>query len=336
MVNVEPTVSAPEAAVTLARVLVIHGYGATPDAHWFPWLAEALRSRGVDVDVVELPAPDAPDARSWTEAVRVALGEPDPSTWIVAHSLGGITALRALAEQSAPWRLGGLVLVSGFTGRLASLPLLDAYLADDVDAEALVDRIGARFVLRSDADAYVPIEASDALARRLDARVHIEPGAGHFLADDGITRLPALTTLLPLHAAAFPDREEIVREYIRRVDAGDPALLDLYTDDVELWFPTYGTGRGKEAMRDFAAHLGSRLGSIEHDIDGLEIMHSGDRVVVEGREWGTTADGASWPEDRESGGRFCNVFVFRGDLISSVHIYVDPDFASSPAASRRL
>jgi hypothetical protein len=28
------------------------------------------------------------------------------------------------------------------------------------------------------------------------------------------------------------------------------------------------------------------------------------------------------------GGHFCNVFEFRGDLISRVHIYLDPDYAS--------
>jgi hypothetical protein len=27
------------------------------------------------------------------------------------------------------------------------------------------------------------------------------------------------------------------------------------------------------------------------------------------------------------GGHFCNVFEFRGDLISRVHIYLDPDYA---------
>jgi ketosteroid isomerase-like protein len=120
-----------------------------------------------------------------------------------------------------------------------------------------------------------------------------------------------------------------VREAFRLIDAGDPALLDLYTDDVELFFPKFGLGRGKDDMADFANRLWVDLASLEHDIDGLDIMVSGDHVIVEGHEWGTTADGDPWPDGKISTGRFCNVFTFRGTLISAVHIYVDPDFTSS-------
>lgn len=124
-------------------------------------------------------------------------------------------------------------------------------------------------------------------------------------------------------------RTEIVREYFCRVDAGDPTLIDLYTDDVELYFPKFGFGRGIDDMVDFAQRIGADLGSLTHDIDGLEFVVAGDRVVVEGAERGTTADGTPWPDGRVSTGRFCNVFTFRGLLISSVRIYTDPDFAST-------
>ena len=125
------------------------------------------------------------------------------------------------------------------------------------------------------------------------------------------------------------ERVAIVRDYFRKVDANDPALIDLYTEDVELYFPKFGFGHGKQDMAEFARRLGSGLGSLAHDIDGLDIMVAGDRIVVEGREWGTTADGDSWPDGKVSTGRFCNVFTFRGSLISAVHIYTDPDFTSS-------
>lgn len=134
--------------------------------------------------------------------------------------------------------------------------------------------------------------------------------------------------MVPDEVAA--QREEVVREYFRRVDRADPSLFDLYTDDVEVYFPKFGVGRGKEALAEFAQRLGADLGSLEHDIDELDIMQaSGDRVVVEGRERGTTADGRPWPDGVVSTGRFCNVFTFRDGLISSIHIYTDPDFTSS-------
>lgn len=124
----------------LRRVLIVHGYAAAPDAHWFPWLRDSLDTAGVNATVVTLPTPNAPKAAAWTATVSEAIGVPDAGTWIVAHSLGGITVLRALAALTEPWQLGGLVLVSGFTGALKSLPVLDEYLSTDIDAERIAKK----------------------------------------------------------------------------------------------------------------------------------------------------------------------------------------------------
>lgn len=151
--------------------------------------------------MVELPTPNAPEARTWESAVRAALGTTDEATSVVAHSLGGITALRVLASLPGEWRLGGLVLVSGFTGRLSALPMLDKYLRADVDAEGLTPNIGVRVVIRSDDEVFVPSFVSDQLAQRLNAGVRIQAGAGHFLAEDGITALPPVMEALRINAA---------------------------------------------------------------------------------------------------------------------------------------
>ena len=152
------------------------------------------------------------------------------------------------------------------------------------------------------------------------------------MADEGVDRWLDVLDGLVTNDDVVQQRHAVVREYFRRVDQASPDLIDLYTDDVEVYFPKFGFGRGKDAMAEFARRLGSDLGSLGHDIDGLDIMISGDRVIVEGREWGTTADGHAWPDGEVSTGRFCNVFTFRGDLISSVRIYTDPDFTSSHTA----
>jgi predicted alpha/beta hydrolase family esterase len=87
-------------------------------------------------------------------------------------------------------------LVAGFTEPLEALPELDGFLATDVDVEGTATRIRERTVIRSDTDPFVPPAASDDLARRLDAQLQVHPGAGHFTADDGVTRLPALLDLI--------------------------------------------------------------------------------------------------------------------------------------------
>ncbi|VFR21492.1 hypothetical protein ISE1_3756 [plant metagenome] len=123
-------------------------------------------------------------------------------------------------------------------------------------------------------------------------------------------------------------RIETVRDYFRKVDAKDPALLDLFTEDVEFFFPKFGPARGKAALARFAERIAQDAATLTHDIDGLVFTVDGDRIAVEGHEWGVTADGRSWPDGEVSQGRFANVFEFDGPLIRRTSIYVDPDVTS--------
>jgi ketosteroid isomerase-like protein len=124
-------------------------------------------------------------------------------------------------------------------------------------------------------------------------------------------------------------RVAIAMNYFRKVDNGDPSILDLMTEDVQIYFPKFGVGYGKAAVAEAAAGMMSTLRSIEHDFDRMTIISSGDFVVVEGFEKGVSIEGIEWPVPDRSEGRYCNVFEFRGDLIKRVHIYVDPDFTST-------
>lgn len=128
---------------------------------------------------------------------------------------------------------------------------------------------------------------------------------------------------MPDHA---DPRLETVRSYFRKVDAKDASLLDLFTDDVAFFFPKFGLARGKAAVAEFGRRIGADAARITHDIDGLVFTVDGDRIAVEGREWGVTADGRAWPDGEVSQGRFANVFEFDGPLIRRAFIYVDPDF----------
>ena len=195
-ITTRPNSAHSNPAQAVRRVIIVHGYAATPQDHWFPWLHSVLLNEGIDATVVTMPTPEKPQAPDWEATLKAALGTPDAGTWVVAHSLGAITALRVLESLPQPWRLGGLILISGFTGPLDSLPVLDDYLAHDIDAKRVASTINARYMIRSDADPYVPPIASDELAARLDAIVQVQSAAGHFLAEDGVTVLPEVFELL--------------------------------------------------------------------------------------------------------------------------------------------
>ncbi|WP_328891669.1 MULTISPECIES: nuclear transport factor 2 family protein [unclassified Streptomyces] len=126
-------------------------------------------------------------------------------------------------------------------------------------------------------------------------------------------------------------REEIVINYFRMVDAGNPAVIDIFTDDAQMFYPKFGFAVGKAQIGAFAQGLGRGIASLEHEIDGFTVLSSGNYVIVEGAENGTTTSGVDFPDGVSSFGLFCNVFEFEGELIKRTHIYVDPDFANTHA-----
>lgn len=81
------------------------------------------------------------------------------------------------------------MLVSGFVDPLPALPELDAYIEDGCDVEGMSSHIDRLTIIRSDADPYVPTGHTDRLADLLGVRAKVVPGAGHFLASDGVTSL---------------------------------------------------------------------------------------------------------------------------------------------------
>lgn len=128
------------------------------------------------------------------------------------------------------------------------------------------------------------------------------------------------------------DLVAVAVEYFRRSDAGRADIVDLFTDDVQIYFPKFGVGQGKAAYFDLAKGLLSVLASLAHDIDDFRCVASGNTVVVEGTTYGAAKDGAQWAGGKTSGGRFCSVFEFRDGLISRMHIYLDPDYLGANTA----
>lgn len=122
------------------------------------------------------------------------------------------------------------------------------------------------------------------------------------------------------------DVKAIAREYYVRLDAGRSDLLDLFADDVELYFPKFGIARGKAAFGQLVGGLLTRVATIQHDIDGLSYIVSGNRVAVEGTTSGTLHSGSAWRGGTTPGGRFASIFDIEGGLIRRMFVYLDPDY----------
>ena len=194
------------------RVILVHGFGAGPDDHWFPWLARTVRH----VEVPQLPHTETPEASTWASTIAERIGtSPDglAGLAIVTHSLGGLTALRAIERVIAcgspvngdGQHLAAFIAVAPFAQQLPPTgeAELDHFLVtglngflDGASPGELRPFLGPTTVIHSDNDPLVPRAASRRFATAISADVVTVPGAGHFLASDGVTSLPQVVAAL--------------------------------------------------------------------------------------------------------------------------------------------
>lgn len=197
------------------RVILVHGFGAEPRDHWFPWLARTVN----DIEVPRLPHPESPDASIWASIIadRVRAWRDGSAGLeglvIVTHSLGGLTALRAMERVIAYGSpadergrsLTAFIAVAPFAQQLPPTGEadLDSFLAtglrgflNGAGPRELRPFLGATTVIQSDNDPVVPQAASRQLAAEIEADVVTVSGAGHFLASDGVTSLPQVVQAL--------------------------------------------------------------------------------------------------------------------------------------------
>ena len=178
------------------RLVIVHGFMAAPEHHWFPWLQQQAEQSGLNVTVPKLPDSQAPQPEAWLDALTESIGEPDENCWLVGHSLGCITLLSYLTQRFPEAVAGGLLLVSGFSEPIPGLEMLDRFTREPVNAGSVIARISQRVVIGSLNDEIVPPEYSLRLSQQLSAPFYALPDHGHFLARDGVTELPLITTLL--------------------------------------------------------------------------------------------------------------------------------------------
>jgi hypothetical protein len=121
---------------------------------------------------------------------------------------------------------------------------------------------------------------------------------------------------------------KVAKDYFARLDAGNPRLVELFTEDAQIYFPKFGTGRGHSALLEVLTGLGGAIQSVQHLSDSFVYTLAGNRLAVEGATRGVLKSGTRWAAGETPAGRFCNVFEFRGALICRMYVYLDPDYGS--------
>ncbi|GAA1155671.1 hypothetical protein F4556_004853 [Kitasatospora gansuensis] len=187
----------------MSKVVVSHGYGASDDSVWFPYLTTELAKSGHQVTVPRLPGTAAPQLEPWRKTygeAALAAG-PAADTVLVGHSIGGVNLLRFL-ERHDP----------AVDGVFAGV-LLVAASAHEVGYDALAEFFEEPFDwarIRRAARGFRVLQAIDDPVNAPDPAAHVSA----FVTGLGAT---ALLTPTGAHFGATPDDHVEVPEAVRLV-----------------------------------------------------------------------------------------------------------------------
>lgn len=172
----------------MKKALVLHAWYATPESDWYPWLKGELEKKGYEVWMPELPTmpTNSPDMETMLKFIADKKFV-DMNTVVIGHSLGSVLALR-LAERTKFKR--GIVLAGWDYNDLT--PEHQNFWGTMMDHAKIRGSVGSWVMPISDNDPYVTPFIAQEMAGRLGAKVVLVGKKGHFLAKDGVDKLPEI------------------------------------------------------------------------------------------------------------------------------------------------
>lgn len=191
------------------RVFIVHGWEATPESDWFPWLKSELEKRRFEAIVPEMPDTVHPRIGSWVSTLSNTVGKPDDETILVGHSIGGQTVLRYLSTIEGDRKVRGTVIVASWTtlrsaalGDKESRDVANPWLTTPIDWDKAKEHSKQFTAIFSDNDPYVDLDVNEEFKSKLGAKIIVEHGKGHMNTEAGITELPSVLEEIILMAKA--------------------------------------------------------------------------------------------------------------------------------------
>ncbi|NOW04677.1 RBBP9/YdeN family alpha/beta hydrolase [Clostridium beijerinckii] len=175
------------------NIYVIHGYTSSSKSEWFPWLKEQFKDSSIKVSVPDMPDSGDPHLEPWLNHLHKCIMDIDENTILIGHSLGCITVLHYILEKNV--RIKGAILVSGFINKNPmdeQTEGLQEFVDSPLDVARIKSLIPKRIAITAIDDDIVPTEATQKLAKELDANLIILESGKHFIARDGYTKFPVL------------------------------------------------------------------------------------------------------------------------------------------------
>ncbi|HJM04709.1 MAG TPA: alpha/beta hydrolase [Candidatus Saccharimonadaceae bacterium] len=164
----------------MKQALILHGTEASPDANWFRSLERVLSDNDFTVWLPQLPDSATPNTKTYNSFL---LNNTDftfnDETILVGHSSGAVEILSLLQNLPDGVKVGDVYLVSAFMDTLG-WDALDGLFAEPYNYELITEKARSITLIHSDNDPYVPLGQAQFLKEKLNARLVVIGGQGHF------------------------------------------------------------------------------------------------------------------------------------------------------------
>lgn len=175
----------------MKRVFIIHGYTGYPDTNWFPWLRKELEKLNIRVYILTMPNTKNPQLSEWLPYLQQQVGMPDEDTYFVGHSLGCITILKYIESLPKNVKVGGAILVAGFTSPI-HFNELDNFFQTPLNDEKINKSVLKIININSDNDNHVSFKQAEEIKKRFNSELVTVHNGGHLNDKAGYEEFPLL------------------------------------------------------------------------------------------------------------------------------------------------
>ena len=182
----------------MSTVVIVHGWGGDSEGGWEPWLADELKQKGVSVLTPDMPNTSSPKIEEWVSFLDGLAKDVNRDLFFVGHSMGCQAILRYLETLPEGSKIGGTVFVAPWLNltdenwdETYTREIAEPWIKTPINWQKISARTESFVVIYSDNDPYVPADSAQLIGEKLNAKIVLDSGRGHFSEEDDVTQLPA-------------------------------------------------------------------------------------------------------------------------------------------------
>lgn len=157
------------------NILILHGWNASSEDHWFGEAKEYFEKRGFQVNIPNLPGNYFPQKEEWLKVIEKC--QPDEDWILIGHSLGGVAILKYLEKS-----ISGVdkVILIATPYDAMHFGALENFYEGGFDWKTIKKKAKKFEILNEENDPAIPVTHGQNFAKKLSGHLHIIRGYTHF------------------------------------------------------------------------------------------------------------------------------------------------------------